>query len=275
MLWQARQGLISGRSAIDAVGNSAEASQFLTRTSGLDATHINAYIALIDGLVADGIWAKLDALHIYATDTSSNALLNLVSSSFAATALNSPTFTADRGYTGVSASTSVFVNTNFNPSTASSPQFTRNSAHFSAWSATNVAAENHPIMGNIISGTVESTIYPRFLTDGKAYFRVNDSGALAGVIQASSQGHYIANRSSSTDGQGYKNGSSIVTTTSDNSIAVPNQTYYVCGMHINNGAAVGSAHQVAMSSIGSSLNSTEAGNLYTRLRTYMTAVGVP
>ena len=34
-------------------------------------------------------------------------------------------------------------------------------------------------------------------------------------------------------------------------------------------------HQVAATSIGSSLNSTEATAFYNRLRTYMTAVGVP
>jgi len=49
----------------------------------------------------------------------------------------------------------------------------------------------------------------------------------------------------------------------------------VCGQN-NNGSTTGYANQqIAAASIGSSLNSTEAGNFYTRLRTYMTAVGVP
>jgi len=37
----------------------------------------------------------------------------------------------------------------------------------------------------------------------------------------------------------------------------------------------GSNIQAAMASIGSSLSSTDATNFYNRLRTYMTAVGVP
>jgi hypothetical protein len=37
----------------------------------------------------------------------------------------------------------------------------------------------------------------------------------------------------------------------------------------------GAGYQIAMASIGSSLNSTEATNFYNRLRTYMTSMGVP
>src|SRR5262245_58714994 len=97
------------------VNITTEAAQFLARTSGLDTAHTNAYTALIDGLVADGIWSKLDLLHIYATQDSTNALLNLISSSFTGITHGSPTFTADRGFTGVSGSSTVYIDTQFNP----------------------------------------------------------------------------------------------------------------------------------------------------------------
>jgi hypothetical protein len=71
---------------------------FLARTSGLNAAHRNAYTALIDGLVTDGVWTSLDALYITATDTTTNANLNLVSSSFPLTQTGTITFTADQGY---------------------------------------------------------------------------------------------------------------------------------------------------------------------------------
>ena len=87
------------------------AADFLARTTGLDATHTNAYTALINGLVTDGIWDKLDVFHIYATQDSTTAKLNLVSSSFTATANGSPTFTADRGFTGVNGSSTVYIDT--------------------------------------------------------------------------------------------------------------------------------------------------------------------
>jgi hypothetical protein len=80
-----------------ASGDAAETTAFLARTTGLDATHTNAYKALINGLVADGVFAKLDALYICAAQDLATARLNLVSSSFALVDTSAaPNFTADR-----------------------------------------------------------------------------------------------------------------------------------------------------------------------------------
>lgn len=40
--------------------DAAETTAFLARRSGLDAMHVAAYKALINGLMADGVFAKLD-----------------------------------------------------------------------------------------------------------------------------------------------------------------------------------------------------------------------
>ena len=53
---------------------------------------------LIAGLKADGIWAKLDRLWLFAAEDQPSALTDLVGLTLA-TAVNSPTFTADEGYT--------------------------------------------------------------------------------------------------------------------------------------------------------------------------------
>lgn len=251
-------------------GTSAEATAFLARTTGLDSTHTNAYTALIDGLVADGVWSKLDLLHVYATQDATTALLNLVSTSYPATLIGSPTFTADRGYTGT-ANSSIYIDLGFNPVTATSPKYTQNSAHMSAWSVANLVV-GRPIMGSLIN-PVECSLYPMF-TDSNAYFRVNDSGAFGGVAVGNSVGHYIANRPNSTTGEGYKNGSQIKTG-ADTSVAPGNQNFYALGYHYSAGGGTGSSHQCAMASMGSSLSSTDATNFYNRLRTYMTAMGVP
>lgn len=71
---------------------------FLARTSGLDATHIAAYKALINGLVADGVWPKLDALWVDATQDSATAVLNLKSASHTATLEGGISFAADVGF---------------------------------------------------------------------------------------------------------------------------------------------------------------------------------
>ena len=261
----------AANSTQDATSVSAEVAAFLARTSGLDATHVNAYTALIDGLVADGIWAKLDMLHIYATQNAATADLNLIGNIYNATPTSSPTFTADQGYTGASTGTK-YLRTNFTPSTASSPKFTQNSAHVSIWSLTNATTASALIMGSNSTGTNVVGMHARF-TGNLSYFYVND-GSTTNVSNSSSIGHFLANRSTSSATQGYKNGASVVTNNSSTSSAVSSREIFVAGQN-QNGTAFGSPYQVTMASIGSSLTPTEVINFYNRLRTYMTAVGVP
>jgi len=248
---------------------SAEATAFLARTSGLDAPHTSAYTALIDGLVADGIWAKLDVLHVYATQNSTTAQLNLVSSSFPATLNGPPSFAVNRGYTGVDGSGSVYIATGFGANVGT-PKFTQHSGHISAWSVTDVTS-SHVIMGSITPSISETVIYPKF-TDGNSYYRINGAGA-SGVANANGAGHYVAARSSSGTGvQGYKNGSSVASTSGASS---PISTFGFDVLGTATVGASGSAFQVAMASIGSNLTAGEVTAFYNRLRTYMTAVGVP
>lgn len=258
----------------EAASGGTTASNFLARTSGLDSTHIAAYTALLNGLDTDGLTSKLDVLHVYATQDSTTALLNLVSSSYNGTAYGSPTFTADRGFTGVDGSTSVYIDTGFNPSTASVPQYVRNSAHVSAWSLRSAVAgggSSGIIIGAQNAG-VQATVFPRY-SDGNSYYRMNGSG-ISGISNSDGTGHYLANRSSSSAVQGYKNGSSALSA-SDTSVAVFNSNIYVLAQNDTSTPATGFGGQVPMASIGSSLSSTDATNFYNRLRTYMTAVGVP
>ncbi len=258
------------------VSTSADpAAAFLARTSGLDATHTNAYTALINGLVTDSVWSKLDVLHIYATADSTTALLNLCSTSFNGTSHGSPSFTADRGFTGSSGSSTVFIDTGFNPASGS-PQFVQNSAHHSVWNLSAFDTDvPGPIGHNSAANAIRNQLMPRYTGDGNAYFVVNSAGAAAAVAaQGAQTGHYLGNRSSSSAVQGYKAGSSIATNNSSTSASPPNNNFYSLAGN-NNGAAIGSPMQLACISIGASLSSTDVTNFYNRLRTYMTAVGVP
>ena len=260
---------VASRALIGA-GGGAEAAAFLARTTGLDALHVSAYISLIDGLVADAIWSKLDVLYIFATQNRTTALLNLVSTDYNGTEVSAPTFTIDRGYTGTFGPKTITIG--FNPTTAVSPEFTRNSAHTMGWSVTDVGVQGTGLLGYSISGN-EAAIIPRY-TDGNAYFRTNSS-ATAGQAVPSSQGFFLGNRSSATAVQGYRNGSLIMNhTSSDNSVPVQNATMAMLGLNIN-GNVQECLHQLAAASIGSSLSGTDVGNYYNRLRAYMTAVGVP
>jgi hypothetical protein len=94
-----------------------------------------AYDAMIRALLAAGVWSKLDALYLLAAADAATALTNLKQSSYGLTAVNSPAFTADRGYTGNG--TTQYLNPGFTPSTASG-QYTQNSASIFWWMRTRI-----------------------------------------------------------------------------------------------------------------------------------------
>src|SRR6266404_1955908 len=259
------------------VAQCTEASTFLARTSGLNALHTVAYSNQICGLVTDGIWLKFDLLYIYATQDSVTANLNLVSTSFNGTSVGPPTFTADRGFTG---SPTAYITTGFNPTTATTPKFILNSAHISAWNLTNTApgGTTDAILGGFNAGptgpTAHTYISPLF-TDGKTYFRVNTTTALPpdGSTLAGPTGHFIADRTSSTITQGYRNGVLLNGPNTSGSTLL-NEPMIMIGAN-SAGTPGGATLQVAEASVGTQLSTLDATHFYNRLRTYMTAVGVP
>ena len=248
----------------------AEVAQFLARTTGLNTTHTNAYTALINGLVTDGLWSKLDVLRIYATQDSTTALLNLKSSSFTAVPHGSPTFTADRGFAGVDSSTTVYIDSGYNPVTAGGV-FTQNSAHVSAWGVTDASGCNI----GLNSGAYNTKIFPSLTTTVNSYYSLNGgNNALIVGIVGSGLGHHIINRSASNALQAYKNGSANGSN-SDGSTALYSGNFYELANNNAGTGASGNSNQLGVTSIGSSLSSTDATKFYNRLRTYLTAVGVP
>jgi hypothetical protein len=254
---------------------SAQASQFLARSTGLDVTHQNAYINMIDGLVADGVWTKLDVLYIFATANSTSALLNLVSSNFTGVAHGSPAFVADRGFTGVDGSTTVYIDTQFNPTTATGPQFTTNSCHVSAWSNTDVTAgaSGGALIGDYQSGTTNITHIVAKNASAQATFRINDGTASGAFSSSSSIGHWVASRTGASASAGYNNGSLFA---SPNAAAgtLQNFPFAVLAENGAGGIVGGTACELAMASIGAGLTATDVNNLYNRVANYLSAIGM-
>jgi hypothetical protein len=230
---------------------------------------------LIAGGKADGWWAKLDRLWIFAGENEPSALTDMVALVLAVTN-SSPSFTIDRGYTGVDSNTTVYIDTSTNNTNVS--KFGTNAGHISAWSNTNTTSSAG---GGCICGiessvnTNETSIFPLY-SDGNAYFRINDATASTGIANANSLGHYLANRSGASASQGYINGNLVV---SPNAAAgtIPNLTNITVLLldDFSSGGGAGSACQITMHSLGGNLSGTDVTNFYNRLRTYMTAVGVP
>lgn len=253
------------------------AQAFIARTGVINYKHRAAYSDLINGLIADAVWPKLDLLYVFATQSSAAALLNLVSTNYTPLVNGSPAFVADRGYTGADASASVFLNTQFNPTTAVSPNFVQDAAHISAWVETNITsgASGGCVIGSTGAAGVApfTQIFPKYST-GVSFYGINSSPASAGITNASSIGHYIGVRTGANAVFGYKDAvdQSLANTTSAPPI---NQNFFVLAANAGGVGRVGSAAQVSSVSLGGPLTPTDVTNYHTRLRTYMTAVGAP
>lgn len=263
---QTLNGLNAGSVAkVSAGAGCSQATTFLARTSGLNGTHTTAYTNLICGLVTDGVFSKFDALYILATADSTTASLNLVSTSFTLTTSSSPAFTIDHGY-ATAAGTGTLI-TGFNPTTAPTPQYVQNSAHYSIWNNTNNTSSDC-MMGNDAAGAT-GNLFIKF-GDNNFYARINDSSGSAGNPVGNPIGLEIGNRSGASAIQAYLNGVSVGSNTTT-SAAPANASIQV--ITCNGAGAADSIHQVAEFSFGSSLSSTDASNFYTRVQAYMTAVG--
>jgi hypothetical protein len=106
---------------------SPEARQFVDRlVAPISGAETAQYAAVIDALVAQGAWAKLDGLYIHGPQNDANIVVNLKSATPNASFVNSSKFTFLPGYGLVGAaagncpnvSYAPFMNTNFNAATA-------------------------------------------------------------------------------------------------------------------------------------------------------------
>lgn len=252
----------------------SQATAFIARTSGLNTLHQNAYTALICGLVSDGVFAKLDVLHVYASQTSANALLNLPSSSFNGVTNGSPVFTTDRGFQGVDGSTTVYINTQYDPTVSSPAGYTQNSAHVSVWNLTNTNFANPAIGCN--NSSYLSAIFVRNVTSIGAYINTNFVGGTATNPTPQAGFYTVSRNGTSATVDIYKNGVALGSGVSSGSQTVTGVcAWSTLAYNIVPGSRTGSGNLVAAATIGSGLSATNVADLNARMRTYMTAVGVP
>ena len=248
---------------------SAEAAQFFSRVADPGAARKTVYSTLIDGLVSDGVWAKLDVLCMLAAANSATALTNLKSASFNPTAVAAPTFTADRGFTGNG--TSSYLNSNFNPATAGG-QYTLNSATLGSYiRSTNAAGANVALIA-----CFDGSNFAQFSGTAAALFGsvclINNATASSDLASRAA-GLFIVSRSASNLTKVYVNGvASSMSDPAAASVAVPNANLFVSARNFGGGDLF-SPLQCAAYVIGSGLNDAQALALTTRIDDYMTAVG--
>jgi hypothetical protein len=233
---------------------------FLARTSGLSGPQTTAYQNLICGMVTDGTWTLMDGLWVFATNTTTTANLNLVSTSYTLTQNGTETFAANNGYTG-DGSTGYF-STGLDPITAGG-NYAQNSAAIGAC---------------VLTSRTSPTAYASLGIDYayiEAYatgYELNGGAFPTYTGSTNAQGSLIVSRTSAPSITLYQNGASVATPT--DASGLPPAEIMLVGASENGGVPGDlSADQIAYAFVGGGLTATQAGNVYSRLHTFLVAVG--
>ena len=271
LLWFGASGSDVATSSSPSGNFGAAAQAFFTR-SGLSSGSSQGaqYGTLIDGLVTDGVMSNsgssaslMDAIYVMAAPSSQVAILNLVSSNYNLTPTSSPAFTVYQGFQGNG--TNAYLDTNFNPTTATSAKFALNTATVMAWPNT-VTADDRAVMGDQFNYV--NTIYTR-LTSSTYYVGANLNPSLTGT-STNGSGFWLASRESSISVTIYHNSSIAINFTPFNppgSLSNANLTFLQTASSLYAG-------QISAGAYGGATNVTAVTALFTRLATYRAAVGL-
>lgn len=247
----------------DPGGLSAESAQFFDRLVTLPSpTRQGYYSTLIDGLVSAGVWAKLDALYVYATADVGQSFVNLVQTDpiggfIQVTGI--PTFTTDRGYSGCGAPTQKSIDSGFLLS-AASKHYTQNDAMICAWQIGGTQ-ENATLVVQGDGGS-QVELYPKWST-GSTFWAINGTGTeITSTAPSSSAGFWVLQRTGASACEIRNNDVSIATST--NASATP-PSLNLLGTAVSN--------NIGVMGIGASLTSGQSTALYSGLQTYLTAIG--
>ena len=257
-------------------GTCSQATSFLGRTSTPPNATQQQYNALICGGVADGWWAQADAIYKWATDSATDANLNLVANKFNVTTGGTETFTANQGYQGDGLTG--FLNSNFTPSTAAG-NATLNSTAIIAYVTNNRTTPITYSAFGVFDATADaySNLAPN-QAGGTTNSAISEIGAgfSAGVVTA--QGFYVVSRTASSLTTTYRNTASLGTTT-DASVALNTIPLYFGAFDNAGSAAPGttfgpSADMLAYGGILSGLTATQQLFLSYRINADAIALGI-
>ena len=214
---------------------------------------------LVTDLKTAGVWDKLDVFYVFATDGDSDyATLNWKApSSHQTTKVNSPTFTANGGFTGDGSSS--YLDTNFDPD-ASGVNYTLNDASISIWN-------NTFVLNNFITGLDASAYNCLRMSSLSANIRINmDINSLSPVVDFSDSNKTFRqlNRTSLSNVTAFQNTTSTTHSGASTSIEGQNQL-------ILKASTFYSSTEVAFFGMGASLVSENA-DFYSALNTYKSAL---
>lgn len=232
---------------------------------------------LVQELIDQGIWDKLDVFYVFANDGSKEfGNLNWKDpGAYECTTSGSPLWTADQGYTGVPVS-STYVDTGFN--VGGTAQFSNGDASLFAYVYNDIANNTYGDIGLIeqapYTGTQWGAINSRLPAVGalnsRAEYNLLDTTTSPFWTSdvPTSVGFSHVDRANSSQIKFYKNGTLLNTrSATETTLPATLTLQFLKGRLL----ADYSARTVSIGGVGSSL-STEASAFYTAINTYMTSI---
>lgn len=208
---------------------------------------------MIDKLIDSGVWARADLLYVLAAHDEQAARINWISPGTGdLTAVNSPSFTVDEGFTGDG--TSSYLS---GPSLG--PKYTLNSA--SVWTWVDAAGLVDGTSIRTSSGGM-SYLFPG-RTNGNLHVRPNSDTNLTRTV-ATAGGLSAWDRPDATTAAVYRDGVMLGAAAANSSVGFSGTLQLLRGF---------GGVPVMAAGVGGSLSSTEHAALYDALRRYLTGVG--
>ncbi len=226
----------------------------------------SAINTLVLQLKADDNWSKLDRLWIHATEYRQHARVSLVNPiSDQLIEEYSPTWTLKQGYTGDG--TSSYIKTNYIPTT-DGVNHTLNNNSAGVYSRTNI--QSSAIEMGTFSASAYSFYYNRIRDPSDLWRNAMYSDSDVSNSNANSTGLFMWTRTSASEGDFFRNGTSVGTnigTSGDLSTV----ELYLLALNGNGTASNFSNRQVALSFIGS--GGIDAVSFYDAVQTFATTIG--
>ena len=245
-----------------AFGIDPDAQAFFDRVTAAGGTLSSTEQLAIDTLVKqmklDGTWTPMKAIYPMVGASAAACAQNLKSASFTGTFSSGWTF-ASSGITPNG--TNAFVNTQLNQST----NLINTSLHCSYYVNG----------GTFTSGSGEIGLFNTSITwlllRSTGLFFNQADGDSSSATSTSSNGFYLASRTSNSLRKGYFNGSSVRTSTSS-ATSLENLNYYFGALNAFGTASFFSSIKTAFASIGDGLTDTQASDFYTAVQAFQTTL---
>jgi hypothetical protein len=237
---------------------------WIAATGETDLTILGALNTLETDLTTYGLTSKMKALYPMVGGTAGKHSYNFMN-----TAAYQITFNGGWTHSSTGALPSItnaYGDTGFNASS----NMTLNSGHISYYS------RNQGSLERIDFGVRESTkIFALYIYNSSTQVMFDGYDYSSHRIfgnDTTGVGHFVANIASSTSQKIFRNGTSLVTNTTAQTLTLPNYKFYLNARNDSGTAVQFGNRECAFATIGDGLTDTQAANFYTAVQAFQTTL---